>query len=518
MGAARYDYAMFVRKNRNRSGSVSVQIISKDCGRYHIVRTIGCSSNPEEIERFVMEANSYIHHPEGQLPLFSTLSETDQSIKNFIESISNLQVRTIGPELIFGTLFDRIGFNAIKDELFRHITIARLAYPVSKLKTVDYLQRYRGIEVSVDTIYRFLDKLSSTHKEAVQKIAFDYTKGRLKNISVVFYDMTTLYFDAEDEDDLRKIGFSKDGKFQKPQIMLGLLVGKDGYPIGYDIFEGNTFEGHTLLPILQGVQAKYNFKKPIVIADAALLSKKNLEGLSQENYEFIIGARIKNETVAIKNKILEQTRSIKDGEAIAIKRSDGTRLIIGYSGKRKKKDAHNRERGLKKLRERVKSGRLTKESINNRGYNKFLTLKGSVEVEIDEDKVNEDERWDGLKGYITNTRLSPNKVVENYRHLWQIEKAFRISKTDLKIRPIYHYLRQRIEAHICIAFVAYTIYKELERLLYKHKAGFSPKRAAELTHNMHEVEYVLPYSKRKEKTLLKMDAEQQLLYDVIRKN
>jgi transposase len=497
---------------------MSIQIVSKVGGRYRVVKTIGSSSNPEEIERFVLEAKNYVHHPANQLPLFSTLSETDLSIKSFIENLSNLQVHTIGPELIFGTLFDWIGFNAVEDELFRHITIARLAYPASKLKMVDYLYRYRGIETSADAIYRFLDKLASTHKETVQRIAFEYTKRRLKRISVVFYDMTTLYFEAEDEDDLRKIGFSKDGKFQKPQIMLGLLVGERGYPIGYDIFKGNTFEGHTLLPILEGIQAKYGFKKPIVIADAALLSKKNLSDLSQEDYEFIIGARIKNETEQIKNKILEKAEGLQDGDGIAIKRADGTRLIITYSDKRKKKDAYNRERGLKRLRERVKSGRLTKESINNRGYNKFLALRGSVEVEIDEDKVRDDERWDGLKGYITNTVLSPNEVVENYNHLWQIEKAFRISKTDLKIRPIYHYLRQRIEAHISIAFVAYTIYKELERLLYKHQAGFSPKRAAELTHTMYEVEYILPHSKRKEKALLKMDAEQQLLYDVIRKN
>lgn len=509
---------MFVRKNRNRSGSVSVQIISKDGGRYRIIKTIGSSSNSEEIERFVMEAKNYIHYPAGQLPLFSTLSEVDIGIKNFIENISNLQVHTIGPELIFGALFDRIGFNAIDDELFRHITIARLAYPTSKLKTVDYLYRYRGIKKGVDTIYRFLDKLAGTHKETVEKITFEHTKRQLKNISVVFYDMTTLYFETEDEDDLRKIGFSKDGKFQKPQIMLGLLVGQNGYPIGYDIFEGNTFEGHTLLPILQGIQTKYGFKKPIVIADAALLSKRNLENLSEEKYKFIIGARIKNETAEIKNKILKQTKGIKDGGHITIKRSDGTRLIVTYSDKRQRKDAHNRERGLKKLRERVKSGRLTKESINNRGYNKFLTLKGSVQIEIDEDKVKEDKCWDGLKGYITNTKLSPNKIVENYKHLWQIEKAFRISKTDLKIRPIYHHLRRRIEAHISIAFVAYTLYKELERLLYKHKAGFSPKRAAELTHNVYELEYVLPHSKRKQKTLLKMTREQQMLCDIIQKN
>lgn len=507
---------MFVRKKQNKSGSISVQIIDKAIGSYRVVKTLGSSRDLDEVERLAQLATSIINKKDdSQLRLFAIKTEVERAVENFLRSLSSSNIRTIGPELIFGALFDRIGFNVVEDELFRHITIARLAYPTSKLKTVDYLYRYRGIKISVDTIYRFLDKLANTHKETVQRVAFKYTKRHLRRISVVFYDITTLYFEAEDEDDLRKTGWSKDGKFQQPQILLGLLVGQSGYPIGYDIFEGNTFEGHTLLPILRGFQEKYGFKKPIVIADAALLSKKNLKELSKQGYEFIIGARIKNEGQEIKNNILKRTAGLNDGEGAAIEKSGGTRLIVTYSEKRKKGDAYNRERGLKKLRERIKSGRLTKECINNRGYNKFLTLKGSVEVEIDEDKVKDDERWDGLKGYITNTELSPEEVVANYNHLWQIEKAFRISKTDLKIRPIYHYRKQRIEAHICIAFVAYTIYKELERLLYKHKAGFSPQRAAELTHTMYALECVLPNALRPETIILKMDEEQQILHTLI---
>lgn len=173
---------------------------------------------------------------------------------------------------------------------------------------------------------------------------------------------------------------------------------------------------------------------------------------------------------------------------------------------------------MRKLRARIKSGKLTKTSLNDRGYNKFLAFKGDIgkiEIAIDENKVKADENWDGLKGYLTNTKLSPKAIAQNYRHLWQIEKAFRISKTDLRIRPIFHYRRRRIEAHICICFVAYTLYKELERLLIKHRLGFSPKRAAELTHNMYQIEYTLPDSGEKKTTLLKMDDEQQKLYEVI---
>ncbi|MHB1412946.1 MAG: IS1634 family transposase, partial [Thermoleophilia bacterium] len=218
-----------------------------------------------------------------QAKLFELKSEAELCVEDFLSELTNAQIHTIGPELIYGALFDRIGFGKIDEELFRHITIARLAYPTSKLKTVDYLRRYyRGMDLKVDAVYRFLDRLASTYKEAVQQTAFAHTKSRLKTISVIFYDLTTLYFEAEDEDDLRKIGFSKDGKFQNPQIMLGLMVGAGGWPIAYDIFEGNTFEGHTLIPMLKAAQEKYLLKKPVVIADAALLSRANLAALKNQ--------------------------------------------------------------------------------------------------------------------------------------------------------------------------------------------------------------------------------------------
>jgi transposase len=508
---------MFVRKNRNRGGTTSVQIIHKRYGRYKVIETLGTSSNPDEIEKLAIEARNKIDFSANRSRLFSVLSETDLVIKNFSDNLSNSQIRTVGPEIIFGTLFDLIGFNAIKDNLFRNIVIARLAYPASKLKTVDYLRRYCGIKIEVDAIYRFLDKLNENYKVTVERIAFEYTKKTLKNITVVFYDMTTLYFETEDEDDLRKIGFSKDGKFQNPQIMIGLLVGENGYPIGYDIFEGNTFEGHTLLPFLEQIQKKYGFEKPIVVADAGLLSKNNIKNLSKEKYKFIIGARIKNETEKIKQEIIVKSRGLENGQSIVLIKQDKTRLIVSYSDKRRKKDKYNREKGIRKLQEKIKSGKLTKSSINNRGYNKFLKLDGFVAVSLNDDEIKSDELWDGLKGYTTNTKLKADKIIKNYSHLWQIEKAFRISKTDLRIRPIFHYRKSRIAAHICISFVAYTILKELERLLEENKAGFSFKRAAELTHTMYELEYLLPHSQKIGKALLKMDAEQQLLYEIIRK-
>jgi len=148
----------------------------------------------------------------------------------------------------------------------------------------------------------------------------------------------------------------------------------------------------------------------------------------------------------------------------------------------------------------------------------YLKLEGEVTVDIDYDKFKEDAVWDGLKGYITNTRLTSNEIVKSYNNLWHIEKAFRMSKMDLRIRPIYHRLRRRIEAHICISFTAYCIYKELERVLYQEKSSLSIKKAAELTHNIYQITYTLPDSKNTRSRLLQMDEEQAELYQIISKN
>jgi transposase len=328
--------------------------------------------------------------------------------------------------------------------------------------------------------------------------------------------MTTLYFEASDEDDLRKTGFSKDGKHQNPQIFLGLLVGIGGYAIGYDIFEGNTYEGHTLIPFIEKMSDKFSLNKPIVVADAGLLSNENIKALEEKNYEYIIGARIKNEKNEIKKQILGA--KLNDGQFLSINKASGNRLILTYSDKRAAKDRHNRERGLKRLEKQVHKGRLTKSNINNRGYNKYLKMNGDVTIDIDYEKFNADATWDGLKGYLTNSKLDNKQIIESYQNLWHIERAFRMSKTDLKIRPIYHRIRNRIEAHICISFTSYCIYKELERVLKLEKSDISIKKAAELTQNMYQVTYTLPESKHTKSTLLKMDDEQAELYQIIMKN
>jgi len=505
---------MFIRKKKNASGSTSIQIISKSHNSYKVVKTIGSSFTNDGIVLLLHQARHVLSDLQKQSSLF--ISEEDASIESYLTTLDNTQISVIGPELVFGKIYDHIGFNAIKEDLFRHLVIARLTFPLSKLKTIDYLYRFQGISLNISVVYRFLDKLNNELKSQVEHIAYNHTLKLLKNdISVVFYDMTTLYFEASDEDDLRRTGFSKDGRHQNPQIYLGLLISLGGYVIGYEIFEGSIYEGHTLIPVIEKLSKKFNLSKPIVVADAGLLSNENIIALEQNGYEYILGARIKNENGQTKRQILSS--SFNDNKHIVIKKPE-YKLIVSYSNKRAAKDAHNRKRGLQRLEKLLKSGKLSKSNINNKGYNKYLRIKGDIAIEIDYEKYEDDAKWDGLKGYITNSRMKPKQIIDNYKNLWQIEKAFRMSKTDLRIRPIYHRLAKRIEAHICISFTAYAIYKELERVLYKEKSNLSLNKAAEITQNMYQLRVVLPNNKETKKIMLKMSKEQTELINVIAKN
>lgn len=504
---------MYVRQKVNKSGNVSIQIIDKSAGYYRVVNTVGSSKHPDEIRRLIEVGKQQISKITGQSTINFDAEKEKELVDLFFNGIN--EIRLIGPEIILGHLFDLIGFNKIKDKLFRDLVIARLCYPVSKLKTADYLFKYQGQQMDVERIYRYMDKLHSKQKDLVQQISYEHTLKVLGNkINVIFYDVTTLYFEIEQQDDLRKTGFSKEGKHQHPQILLGLLISLDGYPLAYEIFEGNKYEGHTMLPVIEAFKARFKLKNLVVVADAGLLSGENINELENKGYEYILGARIKNESEQLRGQIL--SLKLSNGSCAEIPKDEKTRLIISYSTKRATKDNANRKRGLEKLECAIKTGKLSKSSINNRGYNKYLKMLGEVKIHIDYDKFNDDTKWDGLKGYITNTRLTKDEVIWQYGNLWKIEKAFRISKSDLRIRPIYHRIKRRIEAHICIAFCAYKVYKELERQLYIKQASWSPEKAIDIANTIFKVAIITPYSKTEETRLHLPNEEQRMLLDLFK--
>jgi transposase len=227
----------------------------------------------------------------------------------------------------------------------------------------------------------------------------------------------------------------------------------------------------------------------VVVADSGLLSQDNITQLIDNGYEFILGARLKAESQQIKEAVM--ALKLKNGESAVVEKGD-LRLVITFSEDRAKKDRYNREKGLKRLERLLKLGKLNKSAINNRGYNKFLKMEGEVMLDIDYEKLEQDKKWDGLKGYLTNSNMSKDEILQNYQQLWQIERAFRVTKTDLKIRPIYHYKKHRIEAHICLNFAAYKVYKELERQLKEKKSKLSPEKVIEIIQNIYQISVITP--------------------------
>ena len=413
-------------------------------------------------------AQHWLNTNGNQLPLDFD-DERGREREETVRVVGNMDAVLLnGPELLLNQVYDRIVFNQIPDEILRHLVIARVSQPRSKLATVAYLKSYYDEDVDLNQIYRYMDKLYNTQKELVQQISVEHTRKILGGkIGLMFYDVTTLYFETSETDVLREPGFSKDGKTAESQVVLGLLVSSGGYPLSYSLFNGSQYEGYTMIPMIDDFKQRYNLCDDfIVVADSGLMNADNLKLLRDAGYKYVTGARIKSEKNAIKEKILAWEK--KDGEFFEHKRENGERLIVGYSDKRAKKDAYNRDRGVERLQKAYKSGKLTKDQVNRRGYNKFLEISKDVEVAICQEKIDEDSKWDGLKGYVTNTDLAAGDAVDEYKGLWVVERAFRVGKGTLDMRPMFHFTERRIEAHVCICFVAY---KGLQRVGAHHRLG-----------------------------------------------
>ena len=452
---------MYIRRIKTR-GTVCFQIGKKEKGKFILIKHVGGASKPEQIELLQLKAKEELNHLKftNQLVLFAN---TNTQIK---AKLINWHIT--GFHQIFGPIYDSIGFS---NGLLRDLVVARIVYPKSKLATVSYLNQYLGVESSIDPMYRFLDTLD---KNYLTKIAFDFVSQKNKGVALIFYDVTTLYFESNDEDDLRKKGFSKDHKNELPQIVIGLFVDKDGYPFDFDFYEGSTFEGHTFPLAIKSLTTKYQFKNLVVVADAGMLSQKNINFLETENLNYIVGARLKGLSEKIKKPIFlhDFTKIPFFDTTYKIKIESGEirnkRLIIDYSPKRAKKDNSNREKLIQKLKEKINYRKpLIKKS-------KYLILENQgTPAGIDTKKAELDKRHDGLKGYWTNLKLKsknkPLQIIDQYHNLWKVEKAFRMSKSDLQERPVFHRKLERIRGHLLICFCSLLVMKEAERMLSSTK-------------------------------------------------
>ena len=504
-----------VRKKKNQSGSISVQIVDRTNRGYKVVETLGCSDDETEIDKLHQKAILRINDLSQNL-FSKSLDETSEKLllKKLLSKLTTQDFIPIGDELIFGKIFNNIGCNNLfnnvksirkqedKNFLFKSLVISRLLYPGSKLELINYLSYFKNIDITSDKIYRFLDTLYQDEiKSRIETCVFEHTKKVMNGeIIVTFYDVTTLYFESESEDDLRRVGFSKEGKIARPQIQLGLFTTLEGYPLSFEVYEGNKYEGHTLIDVLKKFQDRFQLdKKPIVVADRGMLNNDNIAYLENNNYKYILAYKIKNISNDLKEEIKNLTfiddnvtHNIEFKKVIPFADENdkkqtihvNQRLVLSYSTQRAKKDKYNRNKAIQRLENKIKSSKtITKKDLKLSYYAKYIDLddnNSKITFNINNQKIIEDEKLDGIKGFVTNDfTLTANEIIEHYNNQYEVERAFRISKTDLKIRPIYHRLETRIKAHILISFVSYAIYKEFDRKLkindVKFKFNFSQK-------------------------------------------
>jgi len=399
---------------------------------------------------------------------------------DYMVNVKNLEeeARLIsGIHDVYGKLFSDLGYekvisvpsrNKSRVEVFKNIVLARIANPASKMATVDMAQKDFGITLALDRVYRMMDALDGSAIGRLKRITYENTLNLLgAKIDVIFYDATTIYFESFSEDSLKKNGFSKDCKHNQPQVLLALMVTSEGLPVDYEVFAGDIYEGHTLIPALTGIRQKYDIDKIIFVADAAMLSKDNtdkLESLKKEGIFYIVGARLKNMEKSLKGKILDEknyTRIKKDYYIADIADKD-RRIVVSYSKRRAAKDANERKKAIDRLMAKLDRSKCAKAHLSNHGYRKYLKVEGASKVSLDKDKILDDSKWDGIHGVVTNSSMPPAEVLCRYNELWNVEAAFRVTKHDLAIRPVYHWKPERVRAHIAICFAAYGLVKHLE--------------------------------------------------------
>ena len=366
------------------------------------------------------------------------------------------------------------------------MVLERLQDPCSKRSTYFNQTEYLGIKaVGLQHLYRTLDKLAD-HNKLIQKQIFQTGRDLFnQRLDVVFYDVTTLYFDSEVEveKELRQKGFSKDGKIGKTQILFCMLIDRDKQPIGYKVFKGDTFEGHTFEHAIKDLKDEYQIDKVIVVADRGMLSAANLEVTVNNGYEFIVGERlrklpreIQKPLLEIKNYTASWTYENSEGEQVVVRYCtvafQGRTIIGTFSAKRAKKDAHDREVKLKVAEKLLDNPGL----VAKKAGRFFLKKEGETKYELDKQKIEKDKQFDGFLAIATNnTTLDVNIILEQYKQLYRIEHTFRTFKSHLETRPMFHWTDKRIEGHICLCYLSYTLLNYT--LLKLEKAGVKTTEA-----------------------------------------
>lgn len=388
--------------------------------------------------------------------------------------------------------------------------VNRLLSPSSKLKHYNTKQKFTLIEGDKENelhdYYRTLEYLSES-KEEIEERLFEARKDLFnQELDVVFYDVTTYHFESQRAQGLLNFGFSKANKINEVQVVMGLLIDKEGIPVGYELFEGNTFDSKTLPKILTGLKKRFSIRRIVLVADKGINSKENLTEIREAGFEYIVAGRLKNMSRALQQEILSEqgylTIDAGDDSVFAYKViSHQTRktiekittsyeenLICTYSQKRAENDAYNRQRAITKAENAIKTG-LAGSALKKRpGYKRFIKGEAITETspkyQLDEEKIENESRFDGYYVIQTSDKsLSPLDVISQYGYLYKIEESFRLLKSTMKSRPVFHWSTKRIKGHFLICFIALLLERTLEYQLKKNNITFTTERIKEALSN-----------------------------------
>ena len=441
----------FIRKVKTASGATAVQIAYKVGGRIIKIIHIGSAHNKEELEILVGVAQKRLLT--NQLELFPQADPLQIKTKR---SFSALLWNILREQ------YAEMGFNQMNDEVFEALCLARIVEPTSKLDSLRVMDDLGVDPFDRNHLYRSMVKASKLdYRKTISQACFQHV-GR-DGLTLVLYDVTTLYFEVQEEDEYRKPGMSKERRLE-PQIILGLLVDQNGFPLGLQSFEGDKAETKTILPVIQDFLAQKGLTRITIVADAAMMSVSNLAALTEAGYTYIVGSRLYKVPYDIAE--YQKTGELSD-QQIVVEKKEGYRVIYQYRAKRAALDNRNIEKQVTKAT-KVISGQIPTTRT------KFLSIV-SKKKQLNQKLIDKAKALAGVKGYVTNLDIPDEQVIAYYHQLFQVEATFRMAKSDLKARPIFHQTREAIEAHLTIVFAALAISKNIEQ-----KTGMSIKQFVKL--------------------------------------
>lgn len=442
---------MKIRVVKTASQAKAVQIVRYENNKRVVVQHIGSAHTAEALNELKMLAEEWIKDYGRQMSIFP------DDNPNRLLHLNHSTFIGVKYHFFYNQIRAIQGVFKLDElpALLNDLVTMRIFEPASKLRSLELMKEFFGISHSRKTYYKIAPDCINLKKIVEQKVVNIAEAHYSFNFDILFYDVTTLYFETFEEDELRMNGFSKDNKSQQPQILIALMVSKEGLPIAYEIFSGNTFEGHTIIPVIKDFIEIHRVDDFTVVADAAMISSENVQQLTQNNINYIVGARLGNISTTLFDAI-DKNIIREDGKSIRIKTDNGY-LICGYSSVRYRKDKYEMEKQIEKAKQVIEK------PFKNKKL-KFTRTKGQ-EIELNDVLIEKTQKLLGIKGYYTNLDASvvDNKtIIARYHELYKIEQAFRISKNDLQTRPIFHFKEQPIKLHILICFMALVISKHIE--------------------------------------------------------